>query len=438
VIPNFLLYSVLCWTSKLRVLLGVLFVSGGTANAEQQISAEWVETRLEQSGSSRTYAGKVAFRDSLNALQILADSAIVTGSKYVFVSNLSFQDSNRTIQAKQLVYDQGVAQFSGSVFLQDGQRSLRAPNVKIWPDSGQVLAWGGAAFSFQSHTRHIVAEKLKYGSDGGFGVAVGQVVATVLGKQGDSLRIETDSLRFSPEQEKLEFWGASKVSQSGMVLVAPFGNYGKNRLQAFGRPEVIWIQQDRPDSIWAKADSVDMSLEDQVLRSFHLLSAVEMQLSGQREAYVQTVQGDSAVIDVADNKISRLQVFGQVRLGFQQRGSKIDIEGDSTAVWFRDGRLDSLVVFGRSGGTYQGADNSVGKMSGDQKILWFENDDLVKMRLVGSAECTYEPSDFEEGSRVNIGGDLLDLFFANGELAHIDAQGKVQGVHLQSKAKNKP
>jgi hypothetical protein len=102
---------------KLRVILGVLFVSGAI-QAQQQMSAEWVETRLGELGHSRTYVGRVAYKDSLGAIQIEADSAVVKGALYVFVSNLRFQDSVRVVRANELRFNEKdhIAQFLGDVF----------------------------------------------------------------------------------------------------------------------------------------------------------------------------------------------------------------------------------------------------------------------------------------------------------------------------------
>jgi lipopolysaccharide export system protein LptA len=423
-------------------LLGVLFVGVSGAHGQQQISAEWVETRLEKVGSSRTYAGNVAFNDVLNALKIQSDSAIVRGSEYLFISNLSFEDSTRTIRAQQLVYDNEsrTAKFSGDVFFQAGERSLRAQNIQIWPDSGLVLAWGAADLAFQSPVRHISAETLKYGTWDDFGLAQGDVVATVWGDLGDSITIQTDSLFFSPEKDALSFRGESKIAQSGFLIDAPSGQYDGDKLRTFGRSSISWSQPDQLDSVKARADTVDVLLEDQVLRSIQLISGAEIERTGNREgvAYLNTLKGDAASIEVSNGQILNMKFLGHVSIGYQNQDEDIAFAGESATLWFAGERLDSLVILGQSVGTYQGKDKRASRMSGEQKVLWFEKDDLVKMRLMGNALCTYRGLEQAGDDNLDVGGDVLDLFFGPEGITKIDAKGNVQGMHLPKNTETIP
>ena len=77
-------------------------------------------------------------------------------------------------------------------------------------------------------------------------------------------------------------------------------------------------------------------------------------------------------------------------------------------------------------------------MSGNFKKLWFHNDDLERMRVTGQARCRYVPMGEDEGSEVNIGGDVLDVLFEGGDLTHIEADGQVRGEYLHPQSNEKP
>lgn len=433
----------LSWASKqikLRVILGVLFVSGVPIHAQQQMTAEWVKTRLGELGTSRTYVGRVAYKDSLGMMQIEADSAVVTGAQYVFVSNLLYQDSTRVIRANELRFDEKehVAQFLGAVFLRDNRGTLSASEIHIWPDSQTLLAKKEVIFDLVSRSQRIKAQKLSFDGILDIGVGVGNVEARMVGAQGDTLGIQTDSLHFASKKEDFTFWGKSEILHSGMHLLATNGSYQQGLLQVFGSPEMNWLRAQPADSVWAKADTIEMRLKDQELRSFSLFSDTIIQLMGAQEGSVQTVRGNSAKITIMNKEISNLRVFGQAQLLFEKEGQSITLSGDSVSVWFTGGQLDSLVVEGQGDGKFLGKDEGVGHVSGNQKMLRFKANELVKMRIVGNAICRYEASGKKEGNQVDFNGDALILDFAQGALSHIDVAGNVQGVYLQNKTENVP
>ncbi len=425
---------------KLRVILGVLFISGLPIQAQQQMTAEWVETRLGELGSSRKYIGRVAYQDSLGSIQIEADSAIVTGSEYVFVSNLKFQDSVRVIRAKELRFNEKehVAQFLGDVFFQDKKGSLSASEIVVWPDSQKIEAKGGSVFDLTLRSQRVKADRLTYDGQRDHGVGLGNVVATVVGDQGDSLCIQTDSLHFASQEENFSFWGISKIQQLGMGLFATRGRYQGGILQASGSPEIYWSRSSQADSVWAKADSIDMRFNDQELRSFALFSGTVIKLSALQQGSVQTVRGDSARITLQNKDILSMWVFDNTNLHFEKEDQTITLRGDSVAVWFTEGNLDSLEVYGPGDGKYQGKDDGVSQVSGDKKTLWFKNNELVKMIIVGNAFCHYVARGEEDVNRVNFSGDTLVLDFAKGELSQIDVVGQVKGVYLQNKTEKMP
>jgi hypothetical protein len=424
---------------KLRVILGVLFVSGAI-QAQQQMSAEWVETRLGELGHSRTYVGRVAYKDSLGAIQIEADSAVVKGALYVFVSNLRFQDSVRVVRANELRFNEKdhIAQFLGDVFFQDKKGALSAPEIQVWPDAQKLMAKGGVIFDLLSRSQRISANRLSFDGKNDVGIGVGGVVATMVGERGDSLRIQTDSLSFASEKEYFTFKGPSKIQQSGMRLLATQGKYSDGWLQTSGSPELNWSRVQQADSVWAKADTIEMRFEDQALQALSLFSGVHIQLSGAHQGSVQAVQGDSACISIVDKEISNLNVLGQAQLQFEKEEQTITLGGDSVSVWFTVGRLDSLMVYGQGDGRYQGKDGGVSRVSGKMKTLWFENDELVKMLIVGNAVCRYVAAGENEGNKVNFNGDTLVLDFDQSELSHIEVTGDVQGAYLQKKLGNVP
>lgn len=427
---------------KLRVFFGVLFIYGGHLGAEQQISAGWVETKLDQLGHSRTYVGQVAFEDAVNRLKIDADSAVVREGQYLFLSNLHFADSLRTIKANRLTYDsvEGFAQFVGDVSFREGQRFLRADNVDVWPDSERVRAWGNTVVDLKAQAQRIIAQEVTLGAKGEWATATGAVVATVSNESNNPLEILTDSLRFLPEEERIWFVGASKIRQLNFALSTHAGYYAGNLLHAFEQPKVLWVESDLTDSVRATSDSMVVQLEDHVVNRLHLFVGAELNLWGGRDSlrYLQSIQGDSIIAKVQDQKLSTIYVFGKPQLHFQREGLDIEIRGDSLTVWFNDGRLDSLVVMGQCEGTYLAENEGLSEISGDKKTLWFLADELAKMRVDGSAQCRYAPMGDEAGSHVDVGGDILNMLFDAGNLTHLNAEGHVRGEYFQQELDKKP
>ena len=336
--------------TKLRVLLGVLLFYSGAFSAEQQITAGWVETKLDQLGHSRTYVGKVSFDDAVNHLKIGADSAVVRDGQYLFLSNLKFADSTRTVEANKLVYDSAkhFAQFEGQVTLREGQRSLSAENVHVWPDSQQVKAWGNAVVDLLAQEQRVVAQAVTLGDSKEAASATGNVVATLFTQNENPLQILTDSLRFLAEEERVWFVGNAKVRQSNLVLTTPSGYYADSLLHAFKNPKMQWVESGQGDSVWAQSERMVVQIEDQTIRKLHLHQYVKINLWGHRDSlqYVQSIQGDSVIAEVNDQKLSAIAVFGNPQLHFERGTVDIRIQGDSMSVWFNNGRLDSLWVMG--------------------------------------------------------------------------------------------
>lgn len=426
---------------KLRVMLGVLLVIGQNVSAEQQITAEWVETQLKPAGSLRTYAGKVVFEDSLKALKVKADSAFVQGATYVFVKDLLFADSTRTIQAKRLTYDnkKRVATFEGNVFLKEGQRSLFAQQIQVWPDSARVVAQDQVVFNFSDGKRNIHAHKLRYGATKNGGIAVGNVVAKI-NNEMDSLLIQTDSLRFNTVAKAYDFWGNVVVSQMGMALSAHWGQYAENVLKTVGQPHLVWVQRAMSDSVWAEADTIDAFLQNEVLDTLYLTSNAKIRLSTRRDTSIATytLVGDRARIDVVAQNISKINMLGSVKLVFEHWETFAELPGDSVTVWFRDDMLDSIRIVGEEEGRVRVKDKGNSRLLGQSKILWFEDDRLVRMRLDGHAVCQYTSQDKSEVGDVDVSGDILDLFFQSGELSRINANGHVKGIYLQGNEVKSP
>ncbi|MBT4140701.1 MAG: hypothetical protein HOE48_22505 [Candidatus Latescibacteria bacterium] len=411
-----------------------MFVIGQPAGADQQITASWVETQLGGGGSSRTYAGRVAFKDSVKALQIWADSAYVQGTTYIFVANLVFQDSTRKVRARKLTYDNGarVGKFEGNVLLEDEQRALFAQHIHVWPDSDKVLASGEVVLSVMDEDRHIRADELTYRATLNFGTAVGNVVASK--KNGtDSLIIEADSLRFVPDEETFDFFGNTVVSQRRTSLFAESGWYRGNILRAIGHPQVFWSRSTQVDSLWAEADTIDAFLKNDILDTLFLTANAKIQLRNQRETDVAkfTLMGDAGFINLAENMLSTLKMNGHVNLGFEQADTFAELPGDSIFVSFKNGKLDSLIVVGASEGTFNAAGKGNSRFLGQKKTLWFLDDRLVRLRLEGHALCHYSSLVEREDGDLDLSGDILDLFFEDNELSQIIAGGNVSGVYLQ-------
>lgn len=419
---------------KLRVLLGVFFVIG-TLEAQQEITAKWVETQLLGSSTERTYSGRVAFVDSLKELQIRADTAIVRGNEYVFASNLVFNDKDRQVKAKTLIFnDQSrVAKFTGQVLFKDLNHSLQADSVEFHPDSNYVSSSGQVFFRSTENNQEIRSREFWFYNKSETGGASGNVRVVLVGNSEDSLHIQTDSLGFKLSPESFQYYGRSQIFQSRMSLTSGSGQFGDTWLKTVMEPVVVWQQDGQADSITAKADSIDVKFVQKVATEMLLQQNVELVLVGVDDstAFRQVVTGNSAIIQIEQDQIAQMSIFNNIEMEFVRDSTRVLIDGDSSFAWFKRGKLDSVEVFGQSTGIFEVPDKGKGTITGTHQTLWFEENKLVRLRAEGDAVCTYLNSD---NNKVNVGGDLVDIFFEDGDLDKIEANGKVDGLYLQNKA----
>jgi hypothetical protein len=419
-----------------------LFLCGARVNAEQELTAQWVETRLNQAGSSRTYVGSVAYRDSMTSLHILSDSAVVTGTKYLFLSNLQFRDSTRVIKARQLEYDRDdqMARFTGGVQFQDGAQSLEAQSVTVWPQDGNFAAEGGVIFQDAIRNQRVGAQTLSYRREVDQASASGRVKAQFSDNAMDTLFVSTDSLGFQTKADVFSFSGHSRINQSRMNLIAGTGRYDGATLRVCDSPEIVWSQPGGEDSVRAASDSMNVAMDHLSVQSVSLLSGARLQLSGLRKGipYTQLIESDSSEIRIDKGRISLIKAFGSVRLSFLQEDIRIEIPADSVTAWLKEGQTDSLKAHGQVEGTYQSGSEKMSRVLGEVKTLWFERGELVKMHLLGNAACSYSSQAGDKGENADLSGDFLELLFERGDLVRIEGSGSIEGVYIPQPVGGKP
>ena len=185
---------------ELRGFLGVLLIcTCSGVNAEQKLSADWVETLLLNEQTQRNYRGGVVYEDSLRQLTVKADSAHVRvgDAIYLFVHKVAYKDTVREIRADTLVYHdrEDRAIFRGDVFLSDDQHTLEAHSVQYLSKEDSLIAEGDVRLLLPEG-RSLRASQLRYDLIDERGNLQGQTRLRVVGERGDTLEAQSDSIVF--------------------------------------------------------------------------------------------------------------------------------------------------------------------------------------------------------------------------------------------------
>ena len=425
---------------KLRGILGVLLICTCTGvNAEQKLSADWVETLLLNEQTQRNYRGGVVYEDSLRQLTVKADSAHVRvgDAIYLFVHKVAYKDTVREIRADTLVFQdrEDRAIFRGHVFLSDDQRTLEAHSVQYLSKEDSVIAEGDVRLLLPEG-RRLRASQLRYDLIDERGNLRGQTQLQVVGEQGDTLEAQSDSIAFVNRGEELFLNGNLFLRQGHTRGKAMSGAYADSALVLSGRPQIAWADPDTRDSVFAQGAKILMDMSDQAIGALALSDSTRIHAMDLADGHSQKIRADSARIVFRDETPQRMHAWGNVRLDLSERDtSRAMLSGGDLRLAYRDGKLDSLTLSGDCLGSYVAQDSlSENRLGGKQCVLWFSKGELARMAISDEAHCTRITRDSDD---VAVSGDYLLLLFDAGQLSSIRAEGAVRG-HYATELEDAP
>ena len=416
--------------TKLRGFLGVLLICAcSEVNAEQTLSADWVETLLLNDQTQRNYRGGVVYEDSLRQLTVKADSAHVRvgDAIYLFVHQVSYKDSVREIRADTLVFQdrEDRAIFRGHVFLSDDQRTLEAHTVQFLSEEDSLIAEGDVSLMLPEG-RSLRASQLHYDLIRERGNLQGQTQLQVVGEHGDTLKAQSDSIAFVNRGRELLLNGNLILRQGHTRGKALSGTYADSAIVLSGRPSMTWTNPSRRDSVSVQSTKILMALSEQTINTLVLSDSTRIHAMALANGHAQKIHSDSARIVFRDETPQRMHAWGNVILNLSERDtSRAVLSGGDLKLAYRDGKLDSLTLSGDCIGSYIAQDSlSESRLKGKECVLWFSNGELAQMAISDEAHCTRITRDSDD---VTVSGDYLLLKFTPGQLSSIRAEGAVRG-----------
>lgn len=424
---------------ELRGFLGVLLIctcSGGV-NAEQKLSADWVETLLLNEQTQHNYRGGVVYEDSLRQLTVKADSAHVRvgDAIYLFVHRVSYKDTVREIRADTLVFQdrEDRATFRGNVFLSDDQRTLEARIVEFLIKGNLLIAKGDVILRLPEG-RSLRASQLRYGLINEQGNLQGQTQLQVVGEQGDTLEAQSDSIFFVNRGEIFFLEGNLILRQGYTRGKAMSGTYADSAIFLSGEPQIAWGNPDTRDSVSAQGAEIRMDVSDQTIGALELWDSTRIMALA--DGHSQKIRSDFARIVFRDEAPQRMHAWGNVILNLSERDtSRAVLSGGDLKVAYRDGKLDSLTLSDGCIGSYVAQDSlPESRLGGKRCVLWFSNGELAQMAISDEAYCTWITQDSDD---VTVSGDYLLLKFTPGQLSSIRAEGAVRG-HYTAELEDAP
>ena len=426
--------------SELRGFLGVLLIcTCSGVNAEQKLSADWVETLLLNDQTQRNYRGGVVYEDSLRQLTVKADSAHVRvgDAIYLFVHQVSYKDTVREIRADTLVFQdrEDRATFRGHVFLSDDQRTLEAHIVQFLSKEDSLIAEGDVVLLLPEG-RSLRASQLRYDLIRERGNLQGQTQLQIVGEHGDTLEAQSDSIAFVNRGRELLLNGNLILRQGHTRGKAMSGAYADSVIVLSGRPLMTWTNPSTRDSVSAQGTKILMDMSDQIINTLVLSDSTRIHALSIENGHSQKIRSDSARIVFRDETPQRLHAWGNVILNLSERDtSRAVLSGGDLKLAYRDGKLDSLTLSDGCIGSYIAQDSlSESRLRGKRCVLWFSNDKLAQMAIFDEAHCTRVTRDSDD---VTVSGDYLLLKFTSGQLSSIRAEGAVRG-HYTAELEDAP
>ena len=408
-------------TLTLFVLLSAGPIALGSSLADE-IRASRSETRTRNGRTSRSYAGEVTA--ILQHSRIRADSAAVTAEEqaYHFYKNVQFQDDRYTLFADRLTFDSHtrITRLSGGVRLADEARTLSAREVTYRQAASTVNAKGDVRIALAGGG-HVRANRWFRSVSGDSSVGSGSV--RYRNGENGTLTIESPALTAYEGGDSLRFTNGSSLAQGAWASHSASTTILRDagRVELEGEPSLTRTGREAY-TIRATASMAVLELANEVLSVVNLLGSADLTVS--RKESAATIQADTCALKVDGDQVSLIEAQGNVRIhiGSNEAG-KSSVNGGSSLISFKDGEPVHIRVDKEGSLLHASSDSSlVIDIDGYGLTLDLSGSDLKTVRIDSAGLCRLGGN-----QPTHLSGDRVFLLFEERKLVRAEIEGHVKG-----------
>lgn len=362
-------------------------MSGGVEGADSLARFAADEVSVDAQNQRLVARGAVCYREE--GAELRADEVAEDRSAAHWQARgapATFVQGERQIEAGQLTYSrpERVLTAQGGVVLHAGERTLTAQTLRYQRD-GQVQAEGAIDLKVPELDGSLAGDSLFLDLEQEAGWMRG----------GPSLRrrdiaLSAPELRFDLAQGQLAGTGGFALHTAGLAIAAERGAY-------------------QADSIWVAEGVVLEERDDE--RDYH-----------------SRLMADSMVVALADSQVEWIAIPGPVSGKIEIGDRHSWIEGRDGQVFMADGHLERVEVRAEADVTHRRAESeAINRFRGRQMTLYFDATGLRRALVKGEAELVSRLQDDEAISVNEVGGEELDIHFADGVLAEVGVGPDIEG-----------
>ena len=396
----------------------------------QEIAYDSVEVRydgVQLTGPRATFlpqarrfdiSGGVEGADSL--AQFAADAVAVDAEKQRLVARgaVRYREEEAELRAAEVEDDRSAALLQArgepATFVQ-GARQIKAHQLAYSRLERELTAQGGVVL--QAAKRELTAQTLRYKRDGQV-YAEGAIALKAPELDGS---LTGDSLFLDLEQEVGWMRGAPSLRQHELVLSAPVLRFDFVRGLLAGTGGFALHAEGLEVAAQRGAYEAD---------SMRVLVAEGVVLEEQDDErdYRSRLMADSMVVTLADSRVERIAIPGQVSGQIEVGDRHSWIEGLGGQVFMADGDLERVEVSAEADVTHHRAENEeINRFRGQQMTLYFDAAGLRRALVKGAAELVSRIQKDKEVAVNEVSGEELDIRFAKGSLAEVRVGPDIKG-----------
>lgn len=362
--------------------------------------------------------GGVEGADSL--AQFAADEVSVDAHEQRLVARgaVRYREEEAELQAAEIADDRRAALLQArgepATFVQ-GERQIQAHQLAYSRTERELTAQGGVVL--HAGERELTAQTLRYTRDGQ--VHAEGAIALKASELDGSLA--GDSLFLDLEQEVGWMRGEPSLRQRELAFAAPVLRFDlvRGRLAGSGgfalHAEGVEVTAERGAY---EADSMRVLVAEGV---------VLKERDDERD-YRSRLMADSMVVALADSRVASIAIPGPVSGQIEVGDRHSWIEGLGGQVFMADGDLERVEVSAEADVTHRRADDQeINRFSGQQMTLYFDAAGLRRALVKGAAELVSRLQQDGEVAVNEVGGEELDIRFAEGSLAEVRVGPEIEG-----------
>lgn len=362
-------------------------MSGGVEGADSLARFAADEVSVDAQNQRLVARGAVCYREE--GAELRADEVAEDRSAAHWQARgapATFVQGERQIEAGQLTYSrpERVLTARGGVVLHAGEHTLTAQTLRYQRD-GQVQAEGAIDLKVPELDGSLAGDSLFLDLEQEAGWMRGRPSL-----RRRDIALSAPELRFDLAQGQLAGTGGFALHTAGLAIAAERGAY-------------------QADSIWVAEGVVLEERDDE--RDYH-----------------SRLMADSMVVALADSQVEWIAIPGPVSGKIEIGDRHSWIEGRDGQVFMADGHLERVEVRAEADVTHRRAESeAINRFRGRQMTLYFDATGLRRALVKGEAELVSRLQDDEAISVNEVGGEELDIHFADGVLAEVGVGPDIEG-----------